>query len=173
MIKGVYLMNYVANVIEEEAISKVRAEIKDTGFYILKNAYPKDFCQSIIQFIDDYKPLSDEIKVSNNNVEMHYDGTEMRIWDAQKKSTLLQSFYDDSNLAMSRLLKKDTRAFTLMAIRNKQLQADDISLMKGRWHIDSFFRQLKIFLFLTDTSDQSGPFEFIPGTHRTGFKFKN
>ena len=42
----------------------------------------------------------------------------------------------------------------------------------GRWHIDSWRSQEKVFLFLSDTTEKSGPLEFIPNTHKFWFRLK-
>jgi hypothetical protein len=47
-----------------------------------------------------------------------------------------------------------------------------IIVYRGRWHIDSWRPQHKVFLFLNDTTEDSGPFEFILNTNRRGFRLR-
>ena len=143
-------------------IKNARRALKEEGYLLIENGYSLDLCQSIIQFIDDYK--------DNDKSETNYAGTELRIWDAHKLDCLLYNFYEECNLFMSCLLGADTEAFTLLAIRNKALDLTDEESTQSRWHLDSLRKQLKIFLFLSDTTELSGPFEFIPKTYTTWFK---
>lgn len=141
----------------------IRKSVHEHGFFILPNVYEEKFCISAINFIDNY--------TDPNFLEVNYAGTEQRIWDSQKLDSLLGSFYEDCNNILSSIYKKEYIATTLLAIRNKPLLDGDVESRLNRWHIDSFNHQLKIFLFLTDVSEESGPFEFIPKTHRRLFKF--
>lgn len=143
-------------------VQKARKSLNADGYFIIEGGYPRDYCQSICRFIDAYP--------QNAAQEVNYAATELRIWDAQEKSSAVKDFYQDCNVFMSCLRKADCEAFTLLAIRNRHLDQQDALLVQDRWHIDSFRKQLKIFLFLTDTTEASGPFEFLPGTHRFTFK---
>lgn len=116
----------------------------------------------MIRWMDSYS--------SSDGVERNYGDTELRIWDAQKRHALLAGFWEQCNVFMSCLLNADTEAYTLLAIRNRALDPEDLGSRQGRWHIDSLRRQYKIFLFLVDVGDGTGPFEFIPGSHRPAFK---
>ena len=44
---------------------------------------------------------------------------------------------------------------------------------KGRWHLDSFNNQYKVFCFLKDVKNKNGALEVIPRTHRLLFKITN
>ena len=46
-------------------------------------------------------------------------------------------------------------------------------LSSGRWHLDSFNNQIKVFTFLNDVNEENGPFEMIPKTHKKMFKISN
>lgn len=38
----------------------------------------------------------------------------------------------------------------------------------GSWHRDSFFREIKAILYLSDVGEEDGPYEFFPGSERLG-----
>ena len=145
-------------------IAKAEAALPREGYLIIENGYHQDMCQEIIKVMDTLCP--------DKRVERRYSGTEMRIWDAQKQHRLFETFYQECNLFASNVMGHEMSAYTLLAIRNRALDPSDLESAKGRWHIDSFRKQLKIFLFLTDTTESSGPFEFIPGTHMWNFKLR-
>lgn len=145
-------------------LSSFKRKLKKDGFLVFKEAYPLDFCNSIIQFIDQYQ--------KTDNIEKNYSDTELRIWSAENEDPLLSNFFNESNSIISAILAKNIIGDKLLAIRNKSLETSDTLSKVRRWHIDSLSTQYKIFLFLTDTTELSGPFEFIPNTHRKLFKLK-
>ena len=145
-------------------IQNARKALKEDGHFIIGEAYSPDLCKSMIEFIDDYKP--------DEKTEINYLGTEMRIWDAQRKDRLMAKFYQECNIFISCLLQCDKEAYTLLAIRNKARDTSKALYTQGRWHVDSFGKMLKIFLFLNETTESSGPFEFIPNTHTKSFKLR-
>lgn len=165
-------MSQIDHFLDLNNIQNARKAIKESGFYLVENAYPQEFCRSVIEFMNNHKNDNQIENKKFAGTEMNYAGTELRVWEAHKKDPLLQRFYQECNLTMSSLLRKDVEAFTVLAIKNQMIDPFDESLKKGRWHIDSFLRQLKIFLFLSDTTEQSGPFEFIPKTHTKSFKLR-
>jgi hypothetical protein len=150
------------NLLRLENIRGARRALKTNGYFTIEGAYPVGLCREFIDIIDSHVP--------DQRTDVNYAGTELRIWDAQKHHSLLNDFYDQCNVFTAALTGMDVEADTLLAIRNRTLEASDQTSRVGRWHIDSFRRQLKVFLFLTDTTEQSGPFEFVPRTHAGGFK---
>jgi hypothetical protein len=139
-------------------------QLKVKGYHIFDELYPKYFCDAAIEFID------------NNKKETHeynYSDTEVRIWGAQDKSPLLKSFCDDSVKAYNYIFSRNSKAKTLLAINNDSVRPEDEESRLGRWHVDSFFSQWKVFLFLKDTDNLSGPFEFMPQTASWLFKINN
>lgn len=143
-------------------IRGARSALETDGYFVIEGAYPVSLCREVIDIIDSHVP--------DQRTDLNYAGTELRIWDAQKRYAPLYDFYDQCNVFTAALTGTDVEAGTLLAIRNRALDLSDQESRHGRWHIDSFRRQLKVFLFLTDTTEQSGPFEFVPGTHVPKFK---
>jgi len=158
----IMMMNGASGFLDLVTIRKARTVLRTDGHLLIEDCYDTQVCKSVIRFMDELE--------SRDKTEVNYAGTELRIWDAHKRAPLLADFYRECNVFLSCLLRRDTEALTLLAIRNNALDPSDEISRRGRWHIDSFRRQLKIFLFLTDTTEASGPFEFIPGTHARTFK---
>jgi len=147
-----------------ENILGARRALTANGFFTIQDAFPASVCREFIDIIDAHVP--------DQRTDVNYSGTELRIWDAQKRHSLLNEFYDQCNVFTAAMTKMDAEAITLLAIRNRALEESDRKSRLGRWHLDSFRRQLKVFLFLTDTTEESGPFEFVPGTHVAQFKLQ-
>lgn len=143
--------------------NEIYKETKKTGCSILDRKYDSDFCNNVIGFMDSY---------SDPDVELCYGGTERRIWDAHKKNDLIKQFKSESDALLSEIYGRTIESYTILALKNVPIPKDGTQLA-GRWHIDSFREQVKVFTFLSDVEDVNGPFEFLSGSHTPGFKFKN
>ena len=153
------LYPYTNNIIVE-----AREAMKKDSYFLMPNIYSTEFCEEI-------KTDMDKID-SGLGIEKNFGNTETRIWSAQKRFKCVKTFFDDSNLFLSSLLKQECVAGTVLAIKNTPLPAEGENHTVGRWHIDSWRPQEKVFLFLSDTSVESGPFEFILNTNKTFFRLR-
>jgi hypothetical protein len=138
-------------------------QVKSTGYSILDKRYNSSFCEEVISFMDNYNEA---------DVELCYGETERRIWDAHKKCEHISRFREESDRLLSEMYGKTIESYTILALKNIPIPTDG-SLIRGRWHIDSFREQVKVFTFLTDVKEENGPFEFVSGSHTSGFKLKN
>jgi hypothetical protein len=145
-------------------IALARTAVRRTGVTLFPSVVDPAVCRAIIDAMNT-EPIA-------QRTEVNYGGSELRIWDAQRHHELLARFAEECDQFVSGMEQKPTKAYTLLAIRNRPIAGLEPSLSRGRWHIDSFRRQLKVFLFLSDTSEATGPFEFIPNTHRQLFKLQ-
>ena len=68
-------------------------------------------------------------------------------------------------------LGKNIECYTVLALKNIAIPSDGTQL-KGRWHVDSLRKQVKVFTFLSDVKDENGPFEYVPFTNSYRFKLK-
>lgn len=147
-----------------EVAQEAKKAIKKHSYFLIENVYSKDFCEEI-------KSEMDKI-TSGLGVEINFGGTETRIWSAQKRINNVKQFFNDSNHFLSLVLNDNLTAGTVLAIKNNPLSNGDETHKAGRWHIDSWRPQEKIFLFLSDTTEESGPLEIIPNTNNTFFRIR-
>ena len=147
-----------------EIVENARKAMKRDSYFLMPDIYSKEFCDEIKSDIDNIN--------SDIGVEINYSGTETRIWSAQKRFDSVNRFFDESNKFVSTVLNEDHIAGTVLAIKNNPLPEEDRINKVGRWHADSFNSQEKVFLFLSDTSEETGPLEFIPNTHKAFFRFR-
>jgi hypothetical protein len=119
------------------------------------------FLDHVISFIDTFDDQKSEI---------NYAGTEKRIWMSHEKDELIGKFRHFADRLISRIHGKQITSRDTLAIRNLPVE-ERSELHTGRWHLDSLRRQVKVFAFLTDVTERSGPLEIIPGSHRASFKF--
>ena len=154
--------NTFSQKLKNDQIQQIQVQISSKGWAVL----PWSLCDRTLKKLkQDIDSLSNEV-----NTEVNYGGSECRIWKAHEKSSLIDEFRLFSDSTVSDIEGAECRSFDILAIRNKSIDSSDDALTKGRWHLDSFSRQLKIFVFLTDVTTSSGAFEMIPGSHATSFK---
>ena len=146
----------------QSCVRDAQEGVREDGFFLIEDGYDLAICSQIAQWMERHEAGEGE--------EVNYGGSELRIWNAQLKDRRAAEFFSACNQFLSSLEQADREAFNLLAIRNRALPPDDERSRVGRWHLDSFRRQYKIFLFLSDVTAQTGPLEFIPGTHKPAFK---
>lgn len=146
-------------------IPAAREGLNDIGWQIIGKIDDAEVLQSVKSEIDRMAAEPD--------VETHYGGSEHRVWKAHEKSEVIGDFFAFSNEVISRVDDEQQVAYDILAIRNRTLANSSAELTKGRWHLDSLRRQLKIFVFLTDVTPDSGCFEMIPRSQRVSFKLEH
>ena len=147
-----------------DLVEQAKVAMKKDCYFLMPEVYSSEFCEEIKANIDTTS--------SGIGVEINYSGSETRIWSAQKRFSSVKRFFDESNQFISSVLKEDMIAGSVLAIKNNPLPKEDQKDRVGRWHADSFSSQEKVFLFLSDTTEESGPLEFIPNTHKTFFRLR-
>ena len=157
-------MSEFKNIIKSIDFKALRKELHENSFFIFKKKQSIQYCQEVIKNID---LLSIE-----KNIEINYRGSEHRVWHAEKKSKPIKLFKNFSDDLMTRLFNKVNESVNVLAIRNKRIPNYSKEDNDCRWHMDSLFNQYKVFLFLSDVDEHSGPLQIIKGTHRLTFKIK-
>lgn len=145
---------------------QVNAELNTQGYSTLDVRLSEEYLKAIIQQMDD-------ICANKDDLEVNYGGSEHRLWHAHKFMPAAEEFRQFSNAVIPKLEGGMPEAHNILSIRNKALDDDKTGLRKGRWHLDSFNKQLKIFVFLQDVSSDDGPFELIPRTQKMPTKIKH
>jgi hypothetical protein len=157
-------MTFFENVYENVNIERARAEVAGQGWALLGTPLDTSVSAQMCGEID--------VLAEADDTEVNYGGSEHRIWHAQAKSALINQFCIFSDKILSEVMGAPKRAHNILAIRNRTLDSEAATLHEGRWHLDSFNQQMKIFVFLTDVTQASGVFEMIPGTHAMPFKMR-
>ena len=145
----------------QDLIKEISIAIKSDGFYFLKDKpFDDQYCNDVINNIDKF--------IEKNQTEENFSGSENRIWNSENKIKLINKFYDFSQQIITKINKRETKINNILAIRNRKV----VNLIdnKNRWHIDSISSQLKVFMFLNDTSEESGCLEFIQNTNKSFFR---
>ena len=145
-------------------IKKAQSEVANQGWTLLADPLSAPILKQIKAEIDTMAEAP--------GTEVNYGGSEHRVWKAHEHSPGIEEFRRFSDAVVSQVDSSPRAAYDILAIRNRVLKSDNSQLTQGRWHLDSFNRQLKVFVFLTDVTQTSGPFEMIPGTQAMSFKMK-
>lgn len=141
----------------------VNTNLNAHGYHKLDVRLTPNVLKNIIEQMDNICSTKDDL-------EVNYGGSEHRLWQANKFIPAAEEFREFSNSVMPKLEGDMPEAHNILMIRNKPLDDDKSGLRKGRWHLDSFNKQLKIFVFLQDVGPNDGPFELIPRTQKMSTK---
>lgn len=147
-------------------LDEAKADLRTQGFHQVPIRLDKVALTAAIAQMD-------EICTNNEELEVNYGGSEHRIWHAHKHIAAAESFRRFSDAIVPKLADGINPAKNILAIRNKPLSDGKNELRKGRWHLDSFRDQYKIFVFLQDVGPNDGPFELVPQTQKSSVKFKH
>lgn len=150
--------------LDEFENAPVSARMRSTGHYLFRRKLDSGTALSMRRAIDQL--------AENDSTEINYAGSEHRIWHAADKNAIFEPVRTMSNHFMSVLYGRPANAHNVLAIRNRPTP-DGAERTNVRWHLDSFRRQLKLFLFLTDVGENNGPLELVPRTHTPLFKMLN
>ncbi|MCP9823610.1 hypothetical protein [Cyanobium sp. L1E-Cus] len=131
-------------------------EIKQLGYYRYTKFISQDEAEEVSSALLRFADSADR-----STLEINYEGSEMRIWNAQLRIPEIFSLYSRLKL-LNRILFNDASEFCILAILTKNTPQ---SCHSNRWHVDSLSAQYKFFLHLSNVTDQDGPFEFIPKSH--------
>ncbi|QXT39388.1 hypothetical protein [Gymnodinialimonas ceratoperidinii] len=143
-----------------------RADLEAVGYHQLSVRLPHRALAEVVRQMDD-------LCASNVELEVNYAGSEHRIWHAETHFSSARAFRAFSDAVILQLDPDMGRARNILAIRNRPLATDSGQLRTGRWHLDSFRKQLKIFVFMQDVGENDGPFELIPRTQNISAKIKH
>lgn len=141
---------------EEQNLLK---EIQKNGYVVIPNFFNKELCEACIKDMD---------KMYENNKEFIHksDYADYRIFGAEELSENIKKFSDHkllNKLANTYNAVPTCCGFTLAG----KIQATGHQYGSGGpWHRDSYFRQFKSLIYLTDVDENNGPFQIIRGSHK-------
>jgi hypothetical protein len=131
--------------------------IKENGYAVIPNFYNKEFCEKCIKEID---------QLFQNKKEFVQKKSDLRIFGIEELSENMRKFGDDKfllSLANHYNAKDTCNAFTMA----NRIEANLGNKGSGEgWHRDSIFRQFKSIVYLSDVTQENGPFELIEKSHK-------
>ena len=145
------------NLNEEE--QNLLKEIQKNGYVVISNFFDKELCKACIKDMD---------KMYENNKDYIHksDYADYRIFGAEELSENIKKFSDHkllNKLANTYNAVPTCCGFTLAG----KIEATGHQYGSGGpWHRDSYFRQFKSLIYLTDVDENNGPFQIIRGSHK-------
>lgn len=161
-------IKYVANELFKKvtpSTKKIFNDIKKDGFSIVENYISEEQC--------DLLRAEFERLISEKYVWKDPLGSDSRIHSIEKVSPLFATLFTEDFL--EEIYKKyiDSRNIDQFIMANKVSFIPNNSGSGGGWHRDVINRrQLKFICYLTDSNEQSGCTQYIPGTHTPTQKYK-
>jgi hypothetical protein len=174
-----------------EEQQKILDKLRTDGILLIENYFSHDFCQSVIECIDNYilhkNDSIDNIWTTIQNNPNAYktgvlqgDGTsywidkhksDHRIVHAELLSSHLNQQFSSNEffLQIARLMLANQVEFNF-TMANRTRFAEGNLGSGGGWHRDKNYQHgFKALVYLNDVTDDNGPFEYI----RTTFSLKN
>jgi len=141
-----------------EKEQKLLFEIQKNGFVVISDFFDKKSCDDCIQDMD--------WMFENKKEFVHQsDYADSRIFGAEELSENIMNF------ANNELLNKLANAYNAVPTSNGFTLAGKIEATGheygsgGSWHRDSYFRQFKSLLYLSDVTEENGPFQVVLASH--------
>jgi hypothetical protein len=163
--KASYLKQEVKNFLEREKFrgrlkTEIDAELFHDGFAVIPDFMASSECQVLREEINSL--LQDfESKTQRDSV-----GSDCRLFGANSISKKFQKYFEHTEIR--KLLRifidgKPVNGFTMIA----RMDYKEGNLGSGNgWHRDSAqYSQIKSILYLSDTTYESGPFQYLRGSH--------
>lgn len=135
-------------------------DLQEDGFAVVDNYLSSDRCAELRGEVDSL------IEEYPEYVQVDEAESDQRVFGAEYGSSEISTFNEDRWLeAMAHAyLGEDASATFTLANRVDFVEGNLGS--GGGWHRDSFGRQFKALLYLSDVGPENGPFQFIRNSHR-------
>ncbi len=170
---------------------KILNELQTSGIVVIENFFEKEFCDQLIDFsrryIDSNKSLIPEIKEKFNSSPKEYkfgvpmnDGSffwvdktdsDCRIIHAENiNDAIKHKFYQNTFFKkMGDTLLSTDLEMNFSMVNQTSFVSGNLG-SGGGWHRDNNYKNgFKVMLYLSDVTDENGPFEYLKGT----FSLKN
>lgn len=144
---------------EDEQTKTILDTVWKDGLYVLPDYFSAEQCVAMRSEID--------FVIENNKQHVSFDDLigDARLFGAEKVSAMIMGFNQDPYLMkLANLYNGDTtyNPFTLAA----RLNPNEINKDKDHgWHRDSLRRQFKTIIYLDDTTEANGPYQYIKGSN--------
>ncbi len=144
----------------EKAVDDLSSAIRKQGFVVVEDYYTNEKCDVIIKEIDQlHETYKKEIFVDKTSADK-------RMFGANLHSKAIAEFWEDPFLNKIRDYYYQTTGFVGCTLAARiDAVADNIG-SGGGWHRDTVYgTQLKAILYLSDVSEEQGPFQYLSYTH--------
>ena len=149
-----------------EIKKKIVDQIKENGFYLIENFISKNECKVIKKRIDKF------INQKPNMVWKDDISSDTRIFGAENMCPKIKKFCSNTFIRDIGSLLFGKKITSLMVMANKLVYKKK-NLGSGQgWHKDSYAKQFKSILYLSDVDKKNGPLQLIKNTNSIFFDFR-
>lgn len=130
-------------------------DLKTQGYTIIHNYLSKEQCKNATTDLKDIFEL---------NPKFVRKAEDKRIYGIEQFLPIARLMFENINfLELGELVNREQTycAFTLA----NWLESGKGGSSGGGWHRDAFYSQYKALLYITDVTEDNGPFEILPGSH--------
>jgi len=100
------------------------------------------------------------------SVRLFSNGSDKRLFGAERAGPQIRSFHEDSFLKSIGEIEGGFSIYNLVTL-GARIDATEANRGSGDgWHRDAFGYQFKAILYLSDVTDDNGPFEYMTGSHK-------
>jgi len=139
---------------------QILENLNQVGICVIEDYFPSDWCDSAVSHIEDAL-VTYKDKVQSEAKE----GTsgDFRVFKMENRYSTAKEFADNELL-----LSVGTEYFGYPVVSHfvlggkVQHNSDQITNSGGGWHRDNRNKQIKTIVYLTDITEESGPFSFLP-----------
>jgi len=135
-------------------------DLKNEGIAVVESYWPEEKCRQGRAEIDRL------IASYPDAVHRHSGGSDKRMFGVESVSPLLAEFHDDPFL---RGVGERLGGLALYNFATLGARIDATAENNGSgdgWHRDAHAFQYKSILYLSDVTEENGPFEFLPASHK-------
>lgn len=147
---------YLSKNIFPTEILEISKKIRENGYFVIKGYYDKYKCNLIINEIKEL------INSNPDKLDVDNEMSDFRFFSIHKLSKYANEFYKDPFLLQnceSYLEAQSVNNFTLGA---RLIAKENNQGSGGGWHRDSEYeKQFKSIIYLTDVTEDNGPFQII------------
>ena len=137
------------------------SSVHKAGVAIIEDFWSEEECAQVRNVIDE------KMETYQHQAWVSDDGADMRLFGAELLDSSLKAFWEDESLKALALDYEGREGHTGFVMANRIKAAANNAGSGGGWHRDSAANhQFKAILYLTDVTEESGPFSYVVGSHK-------
>jgi len=156
--KFIYLDKKI--ILNENKINNLKETIKNDGFLVFNHFFDAEVCKNIIKEINQFKENNENLIWKDGN------NCEFRIFGAEKIDKKVMNFFSNEKLIDIGSECLGRKISNLMTMAN-MIKGEKNNLGSGSgWHRDDINFQFKAIMYLSDVTDENGPFQLIKNSNK-------
>lgn len=145
--------------IKSNEVSFFARKIKKTGYFVIENYFSEQDCEKLRKEIDRI--------IQQQPEAVHADAykAENRVFGSERASSEINKFHKDSFLHKIGEAYYNGKLVNHLTLAGRIENVPDNKGSGQGWHRDSFGFQFKAIIYLSDVTEEHGPFQIIEKSH--------